>query len=235
MEKKQTILLTVIAVATLLVAVVGATFAYFTASTAPDGNASPGNVTTATVGNVTLKLGNQTSDSTQMNYPGGKAVVALSVTPTKGESDTNNYNVTYNVTGTIDTTALNGSDSQITYTLYRVSSTAAASISDPVQKCSLVKDTTSEPGKTHYYYESCAIDTNITSGTPVDNGTITDHSAATQVVTDALETSTIDTTYYYYLVVEYANDEEAAQDEDQGKTIQISLTGVANGNSTIAQ
>ena len=33
MEKKNTILLTVIAVATLLVAVVGATFAYFTAST----------------------------------------------------------------------------------------------------------------------------------------------------------------------------------------------------------
>ena len=32
MEKKNTILLTVIAVATLLVAVVGATFAYFTAT-----------------------------------------------------------------------------------------------------------------------------------------------------------------------------------------------------------
>ncbi len=232
MEKKNTILLTVIAVATLLVAVVGATFAYFTASTAGDGDKSTGTVNTATVGNVTLELGNQTND-TVMDYPGGKAVVALSVTPTKGGSDTNNYNVTYNVTGTIDTTALSGSDSEITYTLYRVDSTTAASISDPVQSCSLAKDTATEPGKTHYYYENCAIDTNITRGTRVDYGTITDHTSATQVITDALENSTTGTTYYYYLVVEYAN-EEAPQDEDQGKAITITLTGVSNGNSTIA-
>ena len=232
MEKKNTILLTVIAVATLLVAVVGATFAYFTASTAGSGDNSTGTVNTATVGNVTLALGDQTND-TVMDYPGGKAVVALSVTPTKGGSDTNNYNVTYNVTGTIDTTALNGSDSEITYTLYRVSSTTAASISDPVQSCSLVQDTTTELGKTHYYYEDCAIDKNITGGTVVDSGTITNHASATQVRTDALENSTTGTTYYYYLVVEYAN-EEAPQNEDKGKAITITLTGVSDGNSTIA-
>ena len=40
MEKKNTVLLTVIAVATLLVAVVGATFAYFTASNSSTGNAA---------------------------------------------------------------------------------------------------------------------------------------------------------------------------------------------------
>lgn len=45
MEKKNTILLTVIAVATLLVAVVGATFAYFTAQ---GGTASQANVTVST-------------------------------------------------------------------------------------------------------------------------------------------------------------------------------------------
>lgn len=45
MEKKNTILLTVIAVATLLVAVVGATFAYFTAQ---GGAASQANVTVST-------------------------------------------------------------------------------------------------------------------------------------------------------------------------------------------
>lgn len=53
MEKKNTILLTVIAVATLLVAVVGATFAYFTAQ---GGTSSTANVTvsTGTAGSSTL-------------------------------------------------------------------------------------------------------------------------------------------------------------------------------------
>ncbi len=48
MERKNTLLLTVIAVATLLVAVVGATFAYFTASTS-GGTASDVQVTTRSI------------------------------------------------------------------------------------------------------------------------------------------------------------------------------------------
>ena len=47
MEKKNTILLTVIAVATLLVAVVGATFAYFTATNSTSGEGGTTDVTTA--------------------------------------------------------------------------------------------------------------------------------------------------------------------------------------------
>ena len=45
MDKKNTVLLTVIAVATLLVAVVGATFAYFTAQ---GGTSSQGDITVST-------------------------------------------------------------------------------------------------------------------------------------------------------------------------------------------
>ncbi len=233
MEKKNTILLTVIAVATLLVAVVGATFAYFTASTAPSGDGSTGTVNTATVGNVTLEIANQTHDE-QMEYPGGKAVVAFSVTPTKGGGDSNNYNVTYNVTGTIDTTALAESASTLTYKLYRVDSTTAASISDPVQSCVPIKDTTTQPGTTHYYYNSCAFDSKILGGEEVDSGTISNHSAVTQVKTDNLETSATGTTYYYYLVVDYPNVNSDKQNTDQGKSIKISLTGVTDGNATVA-
>ena len=40
MERKNTVLLTVIAIATLLVAVVGATFAYFTASNSVNTNST---------------------------------------------------------------------------------------------------------------------------------------------------------------------------------------------------
>ena len=52
MERKNTILLTVIAVATLLVAVVGATFAYFVASGQVE-NTSTVNITTSAVDSVT--------------------------------------------------------------------------------------------------------------------------------------------------------------------------------------
>ena len=53
MDKKNTMLLTVIAVATLLVAVVGATFAYFTASNTATGTTTV-TATTETVGAVTV-------------------------------------------------------------------------------------------------------------------------------------------------------------------------------------
>ena len=61
MDKKNTMLLTVIAVATLLVAVVGATFAYFAISTDEGANSKTtitGNTQEAQVGSVALK-GNQ--------------------------------------------------------------------------------------------------------------------------------------------------------------------------------
>ena len=54
MEKKNTILLTVIAVATLLIAVVGATFAYFTAGQTNAGGTTTVTATSESVGSVTL-------------------------------------------------------------------------------------------------------------------------------------------------------------------------------------
>ena len=58
-KKGNTVLLTVIAVATLLVAVVGATFAYFTASVTGNNTASSIIVKTAEIGNITYKTGNE--------------------------------------------------------------------------------------------------------------------------------------------------------------------------------
>lgn len=58
-KKGNTVLLTVIAVATLLVAVVGATFAYFTASVAGNDTASSVVVKTAQIGTITYTNGNE--------------------------------------------------------------------------------------------------------------------------------------------------------------------------------
>ena len=54
MDKKNTVLLTIIAVATLLVAVVGATFAYFGVTTLNTSNSTSASVTTQSIGTVTL-------------------------------------------------------------------------------------------------------------------------------------------------------------------------------------
>ena len=56
-RKGNTILLTVIAVATLLVAVVGATFAYFTASVSGNESAKSVIVNAATIGTITFADG----------------------------------------------------------------------------------------------------------------------------------------------------------------------------------
>src|SRR5574344_1462561 len=74
MERKNTVLLTVIAVATLLVAVIGATFAYFTATAGGSGT-TPVSVTTSSVGatsftNTSIVLTVQQSD---MNQADGKS------------------------------------------------------------------------------------------------------------------------------------------------------------------
>ena len=54
MDKKNTMLLTVIAVATLLVAVVGATFAYYSVTSSQNNSTTTLNTTTQKVGTVTL-------------------------------------------------------------------------------------------------------------------------------------------------------------------------------------
>ena len=63
MEKKNMVLLTVIAVATLLVAVVGATFAYFTATVNTTGEETSTQVTTTKLATVTYKTGDTVTKS----------------------------------------------------------------------------------------------------------------------------------------------------------------------------
>lgn len=68
MDKKNTLLLTVIAIATLLVAVVGATFAYFSAQTG-EGASAPVTVTTSTADSLEYgSFGAITINATQQNF-----------------------------------------------------------------------------------------------------------------------------------------------------------------------
>ena len=234
MEKKNTILLTVIAVATLLVAVVGATFAYFTATTgAGDPNDTATTGTATTVGGVNLVMTADTS-SNDIAYPGGYVVAGVNVTATNSDT-TNNYTTTYQVNGTIT----NNTKTQLNWTLYRVTS----SIANPVTPDSCQRQEAAQgDGTTRYWYEDCTLDASLTGDTyKVTKGTAAAATTAgtpqETTVTATGETLDVDAdsdaTVYYYLVVEYPNNASAPQDADQGQTISVILTNVSNGSSVV--
>ena len=120
MEKKNTVLLTVIAIATLLVAVVGATFAYFGASTTNTASSTvkvetkPADVFNAT-GGSTVSLTVNASDMQQADGDDGFNVkkegtasnaITVSLTAGSGKA-TCEYNVTYTPNVTAPSAAFN--------------------------------------------------------------------------------------------------------------------------------
>lgn len=228
MEKKNTVLLTVIAVATLLVAVVGATFAYFTASTAGSGAGTVNTSTTTSVGAVKLDLAT-TANTADIKYPGGMMVNGASVTSTVTGAGT--FDATYTINGTVDATALASANTTVKYSLYRLDSAVTG---DLLSGCTL--QTSASNGVTTYYYTGCAANTAITATTAVATGTITDLTqVATITVNDTTSfsgiTSAATKSVYYYLVVEYVNNAAAEQNDDMGKAITAQITSITNANA----
>ena len=111
MERKNMVLLTVIAVATLLVAVVGATFAYFTASTTTTGSGNSTNVTTNKFDGATLTFKEAGKVFDMLDYPGGLGIYGATATIAKQDDngdDPNNYKATFDLE--ITYTNLTGTD-----------------------------------------------------------------------------------------------------------------------------
>ncbi|MCM1053275.1 MAG: SipW-dependent-type signal peptide-containing protein [Ruminococcus sp.] len=238
MERKNTILLTVIAVATLLVAVVGATFAYFTATTTStgQGGSTTGN-TAASANGATLTLSpTATPFVRQLDYPGGFAYVGAKVVATKAESsDTNEYDLTYRVTYSIS----NSTKTELSYTLYKSSSEITNAKNCSLQQLTNADDSSIPAGETRSKY-TCTGEN--TYGTKIASGKVaasTDGAAVTVTQTNEttdkqpsqeLSTNT-NTTTYYYLVIDYPNSDTVDQSDDQGKAINASITGVDNLSS----
>ena len=204
MEKKNTILLTVIAIATLLVAVVGATFAYFTASVTTDKENGNNTVDVKTYALASAKM--TMGDKVEANgvYPGWKDVKSVTVTGECPSGQTcEAVNAVISVTPTIP--AEFGTD--VTWKLYE-SETAITCTHDP--------QTT---GGKYLDNSTCTIPE--TAKVVIDNG------GTAAKTYDVSVTSTTNTNYY--LVVEYANDEtldengQANQNaqQNQGFTVAI--------------
>ena len=135
-NRKNTILLTVIAVATLLVAVVGATFAYFTAQ----GGSSvqtPVNVTTASTSNGSFQTsGAITINATQENFgqddgdQTGQATGTVAYTASSTAASDFCYTVTLDITAnTFEYTTAPANTPELTFTAEKEAN--AASITSP--------------------------------------------------------------------------------------------------------
>lgn len=226
MERRNTVLLTVIAVATLLVAVVGATFAYFTATTAAQGSAGTTDVqTTAEVKAVKFEKA-QLAGRTYLAYPGGISHFGTQLIISKSADDNSGkeYGVSYN----LKLSYTNNTKTAIKYTVYETTSEVAFDAG-----CTMTPDTSAGNGETRYYYTctKTAEDIAAAFGTTVlSSGEL---AADTATNTDiAIDNSgspfTVDTTgttainKYYYVVLEYNNANES-QSDDMGKTVSVTL------------
>lgn len=221
MEKKNTVLLTVIAVATLLVAVVGATFAYFTATTEATGNAGTVDTSTTKVSGVTMTLAPLSASYSKLEYPGGYAYSGAKVTLAKTDAtDTKEYNVSYKIKMEFK----NETKTALTWTLYRADSATEIANAKTCEVSNTAPTEGAVEGAIYYQYNCTGTNT---YGTQVQTGTIAAETAtASEVITTASQTQATDATTgaYYYLVVDYPN--SGNQNDDQGKAISASITGV---------
>ena len=212
MERKNTILLTVIAVATLLVAVVGATFAYFTATiqddrTADNGNGST-NITAGQVANTTVvanvegAAGKFTATDV---YPGHKEVAALQVSATGAAGSKTVVDFEYDVT----TNDLGASNVKVS--LYK--STTKIETTENYFACQHKVETVDNENR---YSETC---TDKSVGTLVKETTLTGGAQKVVLGQDTITTTAADTeeTVYYYVVVEFVNNGD--QNAVMGKTL----------------
>ena len=213
MEKKNMVLLTVIAVATLLVAVVGATFAFFSAT-----------VTTENDDDKTVTVKAQVMASAKMKYgdtvnsedalPGFKASRELEIIGSCPQVDGQPADSCSDIQGKIIVTpSLSGAatfSDNVKWSLYEVKSC------EGLESCSTAI--------------TCSSDVKTDGGKYRDEATCTNTGAgnATKVIdSDSPESSAVitvkkDTHSYYYLVVEYENT-VGAQNDEQGKQFSVSI------------
>lgn len=229
MEKKNTILLTVIAVATLLVAVVGATFAYFTATNKVTGSGKEATVTTNTVGAVSLETTPGVEIENVAEYPGGYIVASANVTATDADAN-NNFNVTYTLNATVN----NGTATPLNWTMYKLD---AALVGDAVSGCKLA---TTQSGNTvqYSYGETCKLNASFTEANKVgEGGTIAANKSAgtIEITSETLSTANTGETAYYYLVIKYPDTGADQTTGDAGKTITATITGATAAQAELAQ
>ncbi len=248
MEKKNMVLLTVIAVATLLVAVIGATFAFFTATVQDNRSASEDNgKTSLTAGSVASSTivasveGSAGHFTATDVYPGHKEVAALSVTADNSDGKTNsstNIAIKYNITS--NTYA----DDEIKVSIYRKDGSKIDTVSKAEDEngnnnffgCHHVSDKLNQgdvtpeaeiPEGSMKFYETCEKDESALTGAKIVGKAQTLKTSDRSIsFEDKIEASTgSQTQVFYYVVIEFVNKETATDINGQNASMNASLEG----------
>jgi predicted ribosomally synthesized peptide with SipW-like signal peptide len=209
MDKKNTVLLTVIAVATLLVAVVGATFAYFSAQVT-NNNQTTTTLKAAELGIVFTGTNEITATSIE---PGWSATKEFTV------ENTSDYDMFFDINFTNTTnTFVNTND--LTYAMTAVYTDDDHS-ADTVKMVDKNATSVSNADKSTFAVEKTAL--------PAPEGTSTDNIQIVRVFIPA------NSTEKFTMTVEYAYTDED-QNDDQGKefstTIGITSLGIDSSSVT---
>ena len=217
MEKKNMILLTVIAVSTLLVAVVGATFAYFTATSTSTGNTNKTTVTTAEIASTGYTFETEENDGTLV-YPGYMSVSTYKLVAAGDPASTATYDLQLKMTVPTEF----GTD--VSYAIYTED---AATASGVFTKGTPQIDTATN-GEAHYFITGSSFTKN--KMTELVAETAVTGAAGEQSFNIATNTTIKGgVTRFYKVVLKYKNNEAAAQ-AAQGKSIFANLVYTAKQN-----
>lgn len=213
MDKKNTVLLTVIAVATLLVAVVGATFAYFSAKVT-ENNKTETVIKSAELGITFTGTQEITAESIE---PGWSADKVFTV------ENTSDYDMTFDINFTKTVNNFSRKD-DLTYSIaaeYSASTNDSYTTASKVQMVGLTDTGVSTATKSDF---------NATGVLPVD-GTVSetgDVTYGTNVVKVVRVFIPAHTTEKFTMTVGYTYSDED-QNEDQGKVFKTTVGVTANG------
>lgn len=199
-EKKKKIILLIVGISLLLVATLGASFAYFTAQVNSK-NKDTTSIRSATLVNVNMEYGGVINSNGI--YPGHKFVKTIRVTGIGEETS-----IPTPITITL-TPFVNDFEQHVRYSIYAVENSTLEidSICGEAQE-----ETTS--GK---YYDSMECDTS-NLGNKLKTGIFVDEQV--EQLDTVVECNTDRT---YYIIVEYINDTERDQNNEQGKIFTINL------------
>ena len=215
MEKKNMILLTVIAVSTLLVAVVGATFAYFSITTTNNfgGGASDQgktNITASDAANadaITITESSNAGSFTETGvYPGHKEVAAIKVNAKSAQGTVPSIKITYN------TTKNEFADGSLKISLYKKNT--EVTIGENYFACT-------KKSVNSRLYEECTNDTdNSDLGTEVTTVNLLQATTAyTLTASNAVNVSTTGADTFYYVVVEFIDTNADQNEGASGKVL----------------
>lgn len=217
MEKKNVVFLTVLSIATLLTAVIGTTFAYFTASINTSGVQSTGTVTTAILPGLTVASGTIQGPTTIYPGWGGYQVVTANGSSPSGSTATASGSYTLKFT---DVTNNIGND--LVADVYTATG-SGVTVTTANYDASACVPTSNASG--HYSMTGCTFTPGATFGTAIATGV----AVANDTVLDN-NTFDKDTNRTYVIVYRFVNNTSAAQ-ENQGTTFTASVTAVARASA----